>query len=106
MPTDFDNDRDIDVLALSGGRAPLLMSNLRDGTFGDVAAAVGMPAAASYATAAAADINRTAPPTSSSAAWVPPACWSRATVPAASRHSRCPIRLRDAAAARFVDSRQ
>jgi Tfp pilus assembly protein PilF len=58
VPTDFDNDRDIDLLALSGGRAPLLMSNLRDGTFGDVAAAVGMPAAARYAAAAAADINK------------------------------------------------
>ena len=58
VPTDFDNDRDIDLLALADQHAPILFSNLRDGTFGDVAAEVGMPSAARYTAVAAGDINK------------------------------------------------
>ena len=58
VPTDFDNDRDIDLLAVAYERAPLLFSNLRDGTFRDVAADVGMPPAARYTAVAAADVNK------------------------------------------------
>ena len=45
MPTDFDNRRDIDLLIVNRDAPPLLFQNLRDGTFRDVAAAVGLAAA-------------------------------------------------------------
>lgn len=58
VPTDFDNDRDIDLLAVAYEHAPVLFSNLRDGTFRDVAADVGMPPAARYTAVAAGDVNK------------------------------------------------
>jgi tetratricopeptide (TPR) repeat protein len=57
-PTDFDNRRDIDLLLLSYGRRPRLFRNLRDGSFADVAPAVGLPDRDSYTTVAAADLNK------------------------------------------------
>jgi tetratricopeptide (TPR) repeat protein len=41
-PTDFDNRRDIDLLVVGYDGAPRLFKNLRDGTFSDVAADVGL----------------------------------------------------------------
>ena len=58
IPTDFDNRRDIDLLFVFRGAAPALFQNLRDGTFRDVAAQVGLPPAAAYSSAAAADVNK------------------------------------------------
>jgi tetratricopeptide (TPR) repeat protein len=55
--TDFDNRRDVDLVAVSGDAAPRLMRNLRDGSFADVAAAAGLPAAAPFAALAAGDVN-------------------------------------------------
>ena len=57
-PTDFDNRRDIDVLAIGAGRAPLLFRNMRDGTFKDAAGEAGLTAAAEYSALAVADINK------------------------------------------------
>ncbi len=45
VPTDFDNRRDIDLLIANAGGAPLLLQNLRDGTFQDVAVETGLAAA-------------------------------------------------------------
>jgi len=45
VPTDFDNRRDIDLLVVNRGGPPLLLQNLRDGTFRDVATSVGLTAA-------------------------------------------------------------
>jgi Flp pilus assembly protein TadD len=45
-PTDFDNDRDIDLLIVYYDGPPALFSNQRDGTFRDVAADVGLGAVA------------------------------------------------------------
>ena len=42
VPTDFDNRRDIDLLLIPAAAPPLLFRNLRDGTFRDVAADVGL----------------------------------------------------------------
>ena len=42
VPTDFDNRRDIDLLLVPAAAPPLLFRNLRDGTFRDVAADVGL----------------------------------------------------------------
>jgi tetratricopeptide (TPR) repeat protein len=41
VPTDYDNRRDVDLLAASGHRVAL-WRNMRDGTFGDVASEVGL----------------------------------------------------------------
>ena len=57
-PTDFDNRRDIDLLFVSYGTGPQLFRNLRDGTFADVATAVGLPAGASFVALALGDVNK------------------------------------------------
>ena len=56
--TDFDNRRDIDLLTVSYGARPRLFRNLRDGTFADVAARVGLPDAGPYTALAAGDVNK------------------------------------------------
>jgi tetratricopeptide (TPR) repeat protein len=58
VPTDFDNRRDIDLLIVGDAAAPALFKNRRDGTFLDVAAAVGLPPRASYSAVAAGDVNK------------------------------------------------
>jgi cytochrome c-type biogenesis protein CcmH/NrfG len=61
VPTDFDNRRDIDLLVVNRGGPPLLFQNLRDGTFKDVAADVGLAAAVGVedlTTVTAADVNK------------------------------------------------
>ena len=61
VPTDFDNRRDIDLLVVNRGSPPLLLENLRDGTFRDVAASSGLTAAAgaeAITAVAAADVNK------------------------------------------------
>jgi hypothetical protein len=62
VPTDFDNRRDIDLLIVNRDAPPLLFKNLRDGTFRDVAADVGLAAAVGpgdeVSAVAAADINK------------------------------------------------
>ena len=62
MPTDFDNRRDIDLLIVNGDAPPVLLQNLRDGTFRDVAAEVGLAAAVGstgdVTAVAAGDVNK------------------------------------------------
>ncbi len=61
VPTDFDNRRDVDLLIARASGAPVLFKNLRDGTFTDVAADVGLAAiagAARITAVAAADVNK------------------------------------------------
>ncbi len=58
VPTDFDNHRDMDLFVVPFGERPALFSNLRDGTFKDVSADTGMPAAPQYTALAVADINK------------------------------------------------
>ena len=58
VPTDYDNRRDVDLLIAGYGERPVLFSNLRDGTFRDVGADVGLPGAAAYTSLAAADVNK------------------------------------------------
>ena len=58
VPTDFDNRRDIDLLIVNDGTAPVLLQNLRDGTFRDAATGAGLPPAGRYTTAAAGDLNK------------------------------------------------
>jgi len=57
LPTDFDNRRDVDLLATEFGRRPVLFRNLRTGAFEDVAAAAALPAATDIVAAAMGDIN-------------------------------------------------
>ncbi|HWP44637.1 MAG TPA: FG-GAP-like repeat-containing protein, partial [Blastocatellia bacterium] len=58
VPTDYDNRRDIDLLVASYGAAPALFRNLRDGTFSDVAAGVGLGVKANFTCVAASDVNK------------------------------------------------
>ncbi len=57
LPFDFDNRRDIDLLATSARAGPVLFRNLRTGIFEDVAAAAGLPEAADVTAAAIGDVN-------------------------------------------------
>jgi len=58
LPTDFDNRRDVDLLAAANGTRPVLFRNLRTGAFEDVATSVGLPAATDVAAVAAGDVNK------------------------------------------------
>jgi tetratricopeptide (TPR) repeat protein len=58
VPTDFDNRRDIDLLVLDSGNTPKLFRNLRDTTFRDVAAEVGLNEKGAWTCAAAGDFNK------------------------------------------------
>ena len=57
-PTDFDNRRDIDLLVLSYTSGPRLFRNLRDGSFADVAASVGLPEGSAFVSLALGDVNK------------------------------------------------
>jgi hypothetical protein len=58
VPTDYDNRRDIDLLVVNYGEAPTLFSNLRDGTFRNVAAEAGLNQKGRFGCAAAGDLNK------------------------------------------------
>jgi len=58
VPTDFDNRRDIDLLVLDKGGKPKLFRNLRDGSFRDAAAEVGLNQSGDWTCAAAGDFNK------------------------------------------------
>ncbi len=58
IPTDFDNRRDIDLLVVSPTVPPFLFRNLRDGTFKDVAADVGLRIDPGAEMAAVGDVNK------------------------------------------------
>ena len=58
VPTDFDNRRDIDLLVVPVKGPPALFRNLRDGTFRDVAAEVGLSTDGELAAPAIGDVNK------------------------------------------------
>lgn len=59
IPTDFDNRRDVDLFVLNESGPPSLYRNMRDGTFRNVAAEVGLDLHGNYyAAAAAGDVNK------------------------------------------------
>jgi Tfp pilus assembly protein PilF len=60
VPTDFDNRRDVDLLFADAKGAPALWRNMRDGTFRNVTADVGLgdSALASTTSVAAGDVNK------------------------------------------------
>jgi tetratricopeptide (TPR) repeat protein len=58
VPTDFDNRRDVDLLVANAATPPSLYRNLRDGTFQNVAAEVGLDLHGNYYSVAAGDINK------------------------------------------------
>ena len=57
IPTDFDNRRDVDLFVLRED-APVLFKNMRDGSFRDMAAELGMAAKGPFLSAAAGDVNK------------------------------------------------
>ncbi|MDQ3321263.1 MAG: CRTAC1 family protein, partial [Acidobacteriota bacterium] len=58
VPTDYDNRRDVDLLVLNRGGKPNLFRNLRDGSFKDVAAEVGLTQSGNWTCVAAGDFNK------------------------------------------------
>lgn len=58
VPTDFDNRRDVDLVLAAPGGPPRLYRNLRDGTFRDVAATVGLTTGALAVQVAAGDVDK------------------------------------------------
>jgi tetratricopeptide (TPR) repeat protein len=75
VPTDFDDGRDLDLVVLRRERAPLLLSNMRDGTFADVAAGVGLTPRGPFRSMAAGDLNKDSYPdlvlgTAGATAWL------------------------------------
>jgi tetratricopeptide (TPR) repeat protein len=58
VPTDYDNRRDVDLLVVNYGEPPVLFSNLRDGSFRNVAADAGLSAGGRFVCAAAGDVNK------------------------------------------------
>jgi tetratricopeptide (TPR) repeat protein len=58
VAADFDNRRDIDILIAGNGLTPALFRNMRDGSFRDAAAELGVPAGTDYAAVTAADVNK------------------------------------------------
>jgi tetratricopeptide (TPR) repeat protein len=57
VPTDFDERRDIDLLVVHLDTAPSLYKNVRDGSFKDVAAEVGLPTTG-FRAVAVGDVNK------------------------------------------------
>jgi lipoprotein NlpI len=58
VPTDFNNRRDVDLLVVNENASPALYSNLRDYTFRDVAADVGLKVEGHITCVAAGDFNK------------------------------------------------
>jgi tetratricopeptide (TPR) repeat protein len=58
VPTDFNNRRDIDLLVVQNDGSPVLFNNLRDYTFRNVAADVGLKLDGRITCAAAGDFNK------------------------------------------------
>ena len=58
VPTDYDNHREVDLLVVTNEGPPALFKNLRDGTFRDTAADVGLRIEGRLTSVAAADINK------------------------------------------------
>jgi tetratricopeptide (TPR) repeat protein len=58
VPTDYDNRRDVDLLLVNYGEPPVLFGNLRDGSFRNVAANMGLSASGRFVSAAAGDYNK------------------------------------------------
>jgi tetratricopeptide (TPR) repeat protein len=61
VPTDFDNRRDVDLFVARTAGAPVLLKNVRDGSFADVSADVGLASlagAARLTAVAAGDVNK------------------------------------------------
>jgi tetratricopeptide (TPR) repeat protein len=58
VPTDFNNRRDIDLLVVNHSGTPALFNNLRDYTFRDVAADVGLKIEGRVSCVAAGDFNK------------------------------------------------
>ncbi|MEN3335785.1 MAG: hypothetical protein V7641_5150 [Blastocatellia bacterium] len=58
VPTDFDNHRDVDLLVVNSKDQPTLYSNLRDGSFRNVATEVGLNVKGAITCVAAGDVNK------------------------------------------------
>jgi tetratricopeptide (TPR) repeat protein len=58
VATDYDNRRDIDIVVVTADAGVVLYRNMRDGSFRNVAADVGLPTEGAFSALAAGDINK------------------------------------------------
>jgi tetratricopeptide (TPR) repeat protein len=58
VPTDYDNRRDVDLVVVNQTDPVVLLRNLRDGSFRNTAAEVGLDAKGQFTSAAAGDVNK------------------------------------------------
>jgi Tfp pilus assembly protein PilF len=58
VPTDYDNRRDLDLIVVGSGHAPVLFRNMRDGTFQDAAKEAALPGGVTFISVAAGDVNK------------------------------------------------
>jgi hypothetical protein len=58
VPTDYDNRRDLDLMFISADRSPLLLRNLRNGSFENVSNAVGLETHDKISCVAVGDFNK------------------------------------------------
>jgi tetratricopeptide (TPR) repeat protein len=103
VPTDYDNRRDMDLLVVNYGAAPALYRNLRDGTFRDVADAVGLGAKGDYTAAAAGDFNKDGFTDFYFAAADAPGLFAASDGRGHFKTSPAPASLQGSAAAQFID---
>ncbi|HEX8118801.1 MAG TPA: CRTAC1 family protein, partial [Pyrinomonadaceae bacterium] len=103
VPTDYDNRRDVDLLVVNHGAPPALYRNLRDGTFRDVAAEVGLDVKDDFNAAAAGDFNKDGFTDFYFAARDSPGLFAASDGRGRFKTSRAPAGLEGATAAQFID---
>jgi Tfp pilus assembly protein PilF len=103
VPTDYDNRRDVDLLVVGHDDRPALFSNLRDGTFRDVAQETGLAQAAPYTAVAAADVNKDGAIDFFFGRAGAPGVFVMSTGSGRFAVSDAPVGTRDATSAQFVD---
>jgi tetratricopeptide (TPR) repeat protein len=103
VPTDYDNRRDVDLLVVNYGAAPNLFRNMRDGSFRDVAAEVGLKAAGDFTAAAAGDYNKDGFTDFYFAAEGSPGLFAASDGRGRFKSSAAPATLSGAVAAQFLD---
>ena len=103
VPTDYDNRRDVDLLVVNYGATPALYRNLRDGTFRDVAAEVGLGAKGDFKAAAAGDFNKDGFTDFYFAAAGAPGFFAASDGRGGFKTSPAPASVRGSAAAQFID---
>jgi tetratricopeptide (TPR) repeat protein len=100
---DFDNRRDVDLLLAGGASAPALYRNMRDGSFRDAAADMGLPRTGGVTALALGDVNKDGYVDLFFGTTGGPGTFAMSDGRGAYRTSTAPDATRDARASQFVD---